>query len=158
MENKSHSSITSKKLGISKVLSTDFSKVVLLPRWLQCNTNIYLIINYSNLERRISKTNTNIVFLAYELIWYSYSITLTWRIYISCIFGIDSVDNRHIFGTYLNIRQRISIIQIWFFHFICTNIFSIQRTCCKLTKCAQGTFRPGAINLQWSKNLLGAIF
>ena len=56
-------------------------------------------------------SNTNICFLLYEYIWYSYSVKLTWWIYIRWIFGMGLLDIRHIFGIYSNIRHRISIIR-----------------------------------------------
>ena len=71
-------------------------------------------------------SNTNICFLPYEYIWYSYSVKLTWRIYIRCIFGMGLLDIRHIFGIYSNIRHRISIIRIQIFNFIGMNIFGIR--------------------------------
>jgi hypothetical protein len=71
-------------------------------------------------------SNTNICFLPYKYIWYSYSVKLTLQIYIRCIFCMGLLDIRHIFGIYSNIRHRISIIQIWIFFFIGTNIFDIR--------------------------------
>jgi hypothetical protein len=71
-------------------------------------------------------SNMNICFLSYEYIWYSYSVKLTWRIYIRCIFGVDLLDIRDIFGLYSNIGHRISIIRIRIFYFIETNIFGIR--------------------------------
>ena len=46
--------------------------------------------------------------------------------YIRCIFGIDLVDIRQIFGIYSNIRHQIFNIWIWIFHFIGSNIFGIR--------------------------------
>ena len=74
----------------------------------ECNTNLF---NYFNIQISLSE--------------YSIFILSLWM-YIWCIFGIDLINMRQIFGIYFNIKHRIFNIWIWILYFIGRNIFGIH--------------------------------